>query len=181
MGPAYNYDDRGLTEEWMMNFRDGMSATGASEEDIERAQIESLMEIIVGKVQDKVCNDLKVLTREPVGLGPDLKEQPVWGIDSHTRRLIQLLLEDRLWGKNIPNISDEIAARLSVHNGITAAGKTAHTTEKFKDFLEKTLLPAINAIPTCQAHDIKNVLNYVLQVFINCYFCKRNNIYLHIY
>ena len=36
------------------------------------------MHFILLKVQDRVCTEVGVLTEPPIGLGPLLKEAPVW-------------------------------------------------------------------------------------------------------
>jgi hypothetical protein len=46
LGPAYNYDDNVLTEEWMITFNDG-TTNKPSENDIIRFQIEGLVDIII--------------------------------------------------------------------------------------------------------------------------------------
>eukprot|EP01034_Spumella_vulgaris_P041989 gene41989-52047_t len=44
---------------------------------------------------DRVCTENGVLRVDPLGLGSDLKEVPVWGIDSYTRRMVEITIEDR--------------------------------------------------------------------------------------
>ena len=94
LGQAYNYDDHGLTEEWMISFKDGKS--GATGDEVIRTQIESLLEIMMVQVQDKICTLDGVLQREPLVLGQRIVEAPVWGIDCYTRRMIELSIEDRV-------------------------------------------------------------------------------------
>ena len=145
LGPAYNYDDRSLTEEWMLNFRDSM-AEPPSEEDVVRMQMESLMEILLGQVQDRVCNDLQALDKGPVGLGPRLQEKSVWGIDCNTNRTLELILEDAF-----------------LQQTESGAGGFSYSTALFKRFIEQVLLPAINAVPTPYAHRMDKVLEYIIR------------------
>lgn len=143
LGPAYNYDDHTLTEEWMVSFKDRDStsslSTTATDDDVIRVQISSLLEVLTGQVQDRVCNMTGVLSVPPVGLGASLKEAPVWGMDSYTRVMIELAIADRA--------SPEHASKAAVIF-----------------FIEKKLLPAINAQSPPIAHDITNALHYILQV-----------------
>eukprot|EP01035_Chromulina_nebulosa_P017573 gene17573-23141_t len=133
LGPAYNYDDHSLTEAWMMSFKDGKF--NASPEDVIRTQIESLLEILTNQVQDRVCNELGVLDEPPTGLGADLKEAPVWGIDCYTRRMIELLISDSSKSSN-----DHIIP-----------------------FIERKLLPSINASSPNKAHSMMAAVESILQ------------------
>lgn len=56
LGQAYNYDDHSLTEEWMLAFKDGTSHA-PSDDDVIRTQLESLLEIMMVQVQDRVCSE----------------------------------------------------------------------------------------------------------------------------
>lgn len=135
LGPAYNYDDNGLTEEWMINFRDDKFE--ASEADVIRTQIESLLDIMTTQVQDRVCNERRVVSREPIGLGKDLKEVPVWGIDSYTRKILELLVADRS--------SNPLKVVI-------------------KAYIERVLLPSINAMPSDKAHNMADVVKTIIDV-----------------
>jgi hypothetical protein len=137
-GQAYNYDDHGLTEEWMMNFSDRQT-TAPSDKDVIRTQIVSLMEIMMVQVQDRVCTEEKILEKEPLVLGKDVKEVPVWGIDCYTRRMIELAIEDRVKGSK----------------------KMPHA---IKNYVEKLLLPAVNQQTPENAHNMKCALEYLLGV-----------------
>lgn len=148
MGPAYNYDDTSLTEEWMVNFRDGM-AEPPSVDDVIRTQIECLVEIMVGQVQDMVCNDLKVLAIEPVGLGARLQEKPVWGIDCNTNRTIELVLEE---------------AYVQSSSGGADSEPLPFSNALFRRFIERVMLPAINAVQSNLAHRMDMVLRHIIQV-----------------
>lgn len=139
LGQAYNYDDHGLTEEWMVSFQD-KSTSGPSEDDVIQTQIESLLEIMKVQVQDRVCNEGGVLRRAPVGLGKDLKEVPVWGIDCYTRRNVEIAIEDR------------------------CSSATSKTLVNIQRFIEKKLLPAINAQEVDKAHNMTCALNHILEV-----------------
>lgn len=137
VGQAYNYDDRGLTEEWMTSFRNG--ATAASEEEVARTQLVSLMEIMLSKVQDRIYNEEKILDKPPIVLSKDVVEQPVWGIDSYTRKMIEICLED-----GIP--------------------RNQRSTLTIKDFIEHVLLPAINRQTPEMAHNLANALQSIVDV-----------------
>jgi hypothetical protein len=51
VGQAYNYDDQGLTEEWMTTFRDQKMTSQPSEDDVIRTQMVGLMELLVSQVR----------------------------------------------------------------------------------------------------------------------------------
>jgi hypothetical protein len=138
LGQAYNYDDHGLTEEWMTTFSDRQTLA-PSDQDVIRTQLVSLLEIMMVQVQDRVCTEEKVLEKEPLVLGKDVKEAPVWGIDCYTRRMVELAIEDRVAGSK----------------------KMPHA---IKHYVEKCLLPAINFQAPENAHNIKFALEYLLQV-----------------
>jgi hypothetical protein len=137
LGQAYNLDDHELTEEWMLSFKDAKK-DGPSDDDVVKTQIEILLEIMTGQVQDRVCNTNKVLQRPVVGLGARLKEAPVWGIDSYVRKMIELTIED--------HVSEEYRSKQSVRR-----------------FIEKRLLPAINAQSPQKAHNMTYALDYILE------------------
>ena len=137
LGQAYNYDDHGLTEEWMTTFADRQT-NAPSDKDVIRTQLVSLLEIMMVQVQDRVCTEEKVLEREPLQLGKDVKEVPVWGMDCYTRRMVELAIEDRVPGSN----------RLPL---------------AIQHFIEKTLLPAINDQPPNLAHDMKEALSAIIR------------------
>ena len=139
LGQAYNYDDHDLTEEWMVTFKDGASSA-PTDTDVIRTQVESLMEILSMQVQDRVCNETGVLTKEPLGLGPYLKESLVWGIDSYTRRMIELVIEENM-DKNITPYNEK-----HVHN-----------------FIERRLLPKINSQSPEKAHNIYFSLQSIIE------------------
>jgi len=161
VGISYQYDDTGQSEAWMKSLVDesGVTASGgevrkaalamAADDGMRRAQVVTTMECLLIKVQDKVMTDLNVLQQEelrsanwigekpvlPSSPGPstqdtsmesELVEQPVWGIDCYTRRNVQLCLM------------------------ATFDEKTALT------FIEKWLLPAINACPVQFAPELSN-------------------------
>jgi len=138
LGQAYNYDDHDLTEEWMVTFKDGAS-TAPTDTDVIRTQVESLMEILSMQVQDRVCNETGVLRKEPLGLGSCLKESLVWGIDSYTRKMIELVIDE--------NIDKSI---------------TPHNEKLVQNFIERRLLPTINAQSPEQAHNITCSLQSII-------------------
>lgn len=138
VGLAYNYDDQDLTEEWMLTFKSSGSKS-ASEHEVIRTQVEILMEVMLGHVQDRVCTTNEVLVRPPLTIGVHIKEAPVWGIDSYTRRMIELAVEDRTSTKN-------------------------RSLKSVRHFIEKILLPAINRQPTSTAHNMATVLQSIKEV-----------------
>lgn len=156
IGPAYNYDDQLLTEDWMLNFQDSL-VTRLSEDQFVRIQLENLLELMVNKVQDQVCNELGALCCEPIGLGSRLIEKPVWGIDSHTVKTIQLILEDFY----LRNIHPSSLSDVGFNSGSISPHPNRFTIEEFKRYLERTLLPTINSIPTGSAHSMKSVLETI--------------------
>lgn len=139
LGQSYNYDDHDLTEEWMVTFKDGASIA-PTDTDVIRTQVESLMEILSMQVQDRVCNETGVLRKEPLGLGSCLKESLVWGIDSYTRKMIELVIDENI-DKNI----------------------TPYNEKLVQNFIERRLLPTINAQSPEHAHNI----TFSLQSIIN--------------
>ena len=143
LGPAYNYDDCGLTEAWMVSFRD-RSFVAPSADDVIRTQIESLMDIMLGQVQDRVCNELGVLKNAPLSLGAEIIEAPVWGIDSSTRRMVEMAIEDNCRFDQRSEAKRR-AFRQSIHQ-----------------FIDKKLLPAINAQSPHVAHQILYALNSII-------------------
>ena len=52
----------------MLNFQDVLN-TGPSDDTVIRTQLESLVDIMVGQVQDRCCTDAKLLQNPPIGLG----------------------------------------------------------------------------------------------------------------
>ena len=148
------------------------------------------MENMLGKVQDDVCNDNHVLTATPpLGLGPAMVEREVWGIDCHTRRMLELILNEKLAliqvaeesvnngegsASNVSGGSSDTMDASSVNISATATAKSK--TEEIEQvetvitknksvtkFLEKTLLPAINAGSEAQAHKMDVALKYIIK------------------
>ena len=180
IGLSYRYDDTGQSEEWMKSVVDetgsskkkkSSKATGthehgeearraalalAADEGVIRAQVTASMQSLLIAVTDRVMTETKVLSQPELrsanwlesnshggtdglsaarhqslssstscsGESPEVLEQPVWGIDCYTRRNIMLCLETEF-------------------NSSTALV-----------FIEKWLLPAINACPESLGHDI---------------------------
>lgn len=136
-------------------------AVKASEDEIIRNQVENLMENLLGKVQDDVCNDNNVLTAvPPLGLGPAMVEREVWGIDCHTRRMLELILNEALGGIGVENCSGVDGANL--HEEIKNAEGVISKNKSVTHFLEKTLLVAINAVPESQAHKMDVALKHII-------------------
>lgn len=138
LGQSYNYDDHDLTEEWMVTFQD-KSSKGPSEDDVIRTQLESLLEIMMVAVQDRVCTQTGVLQRAPLQLGVDIKEVPVWGIDCYTRRMVEMAIEDRVPSEQ-------------------------RNEKTIKQFIERALLPTINDQAPEKAHDMTHTVMAILNV-----------------
>jgi len=157
VGQAYNYDDHGLTEEWMVTFADGTSEA-PSDDEVIRVQCSSLLDILTAQVQDIVCNELEVLRKEPVGLySGKLREAQVWGIDCYTRRMIEIAIEDRVGvAKHSSSILREAAA------GDTLATEGPYTDKDLHNWLERVLLPGINAHAVETAHNMLLVTERIL-------------------
>jgi tetrahydromethanopterin S-methyltransferase subunit F len=105
------------------------------------------MDLLLGQVQDRVCNEARLLDEVPLNLGSKLREAAVWGIDSSTRRMIEMAIEDAFEAHGMGIMSD--AADSSVYASITA-------------FIEKRLLPAINAQKPEQAHLLSSALKSIV-------------------
>ena len=149
LGQAYNYDDHDLTEEWMVTFQD-KGSKGPSDDEVIRTQLESLLEIMMVAVQDRVCTETGVLQRAPLQLGVDIKEVPVWGIDCYTRRMVEMAIEDRV-------------------------NSEQRDAKSIKKFIERALLPTINDQPSDKAYDMTNTVNAILQVRHDLFpFCHEN-------
>lgn len=167
VGLAYRYDDTGQSEAWMKSVVDETAANGNSrdkvrqaalalsaDDGVTRAQVIATMQSLLIGVQDKVLTERRVLSqpeirsvnwevrKETAAMNdedakeeskaistetpPEIVEQPVWGIDCYTRRNITVCLQT------------EFDPRTSIL------------------FIEKWLLPAINACPVELAQDISN-------------------------
>ena len=173
VGLCYSYNDTGQSEGWMQSVVDETSggskrkpkkeadnyeqkaAKALAENDgVVRAQVLSTMRQLLISVQDRVLTERGVLkqpelkvanwkdkelelassTSDPVNpvssmlvpskSEPDLIEQFVWGMDCYTRRNVMICIEKDL------------------------------DTETAVEFIEKWLLPAINAVPPDLAHDL---------------------------
>lgn len=179
IGLSYRYDDTGQSEAWMKSVVDETgflaqqqkgkfstsrknavrqaAAAMASDEGVIRAQVAASMQNLLIAVQDRVLTETHVLEQpelrsanwiedsrdefpsdEPIAdvsveaaldseeQKPEVVEQPVWGIDCYTRRNICVCLE------------------------------TEFDSETALLFVEKWLLPAINACPSDLGHEISN-------------------------
>ena len=136
-GPAYNFDDGQLTEEWMCSFKD-KNQVGPTDEDIIKVLTHQSLEILLGRIEDKVCTELKILDSDPLNLYPSLCcEQLVWGIDCACRKLIEMSIKLR----------------------VTQEECDLH--EALKTFIERRLLPAINAQKVDQANNMLTVAIYM--------------------
>ncbi|GAX25234.1 hypothetical protein FisN_5Lh316 [Fistulifera solaris] len=165
VGLAYRYDDTGQSEAWMKSVVDETALNGKSrdkvrqaalalsaDDGVTRAQVVASMQSLLIGVQDKVLTEKQVLSQAEISsvnwkrrenhesmndgatkdesleseAPPEIVEQPVWGIDCYTRRNITACLQI------------EFDPRTSLQ------------------FVEKWLLPAINACPVEYAQDIRN-------------------------
>ena len=161
VGQAYNYDDHGLTEEWMVTFADGTSEA-PSDEEVIRVQCSSLLDILTAQVQDIVCNETGVLAKEPVGLySGKLKEAQVWGMDCYTRRMIEIAIEDRVGKAKKSAYSSEAGASDAMTCEADDVGK--YTEQELYSWLERILMPSINAMPVETAHNMLLVTTSILE------------------
>jgi hypothetical protein len=155
LGQAYTYDDTGQSEGWMksmlyetdeQNEKQKAASALACDDGVIKAQVQASMQTLLIAVQDRVMTETGVLEqlelrssnwestqKENGGCGmlssveyPEVVEQEVWGIDCYTHRNISICLETEL---------DSDTALV---------------------FLEKWLLPAINACPVDRASNIAN-------------------------
>jgi hypothetical protein len=181
VGLAYTYDDSGQhSETWMKTVVDETTAKPkarrkkkgaddlndaendtnkehtaaaalAKDDGVTKAQVQNTMQALLIQVQDKVMTDLGVMNQPEARSAnwddgddrrnyrggaaeveqgsnfntlPEVAEQEVWGVDCYTRKNVMSLIESEF--------SSEIAV----------------------EFMEKWLLPAINACPVDLAHDI---------------------------
>lgn len=166
IGMSYRYDDTGQSEAWMQSVVEEAEAKGeakgtnkakqaamalAADQGVVRAQVVATMQSLLIGVQDRVMTEMSVLHQpelrsanwvesEDLDLEADQKdqdaidnkfrpqivEQPVWGIDCYTRQNLLICLQSEF------------------------------DPETSLTFVEKWLLPAINACPPDIAHDISN-------------------------
>lgn len=129
-----------------------LSRALASDDGVIKAQVEATMQKLIIGVQDKVMTQAGVLEQKELrsanwgydtekvaeqvvssnGVGsesgPEIVEQPVWGIDCYTRKNISLCLESEF------------------------------DADIILTFVVKWLLPAINACPADLAYDLSNAL-----------------------
>lgn len=160
IGQAYQYDDTGESETWMRSVVDETTANDKSnkkvkkkqkdsvsaDDEVIRAQVSARMQSMLISVQDKVMTNAKVMHQPELhsenwlretkteDVKSDIIEQPVWGMDCYTRRNIFLFLKIEF--------DDKTALR----------------------FVEKWLLPAINACPNKVAHDIGNAARILMEL-----------------
>jgi hypothetical protein len=144
----------------------------ASDDEIIKNQIENLMENMLGKVQDDVCNDNRVLGTPPLGLGPAMVEREVWGIDCHTRRMLELILNEKLGLIKVDESERNDKSEGKSKNNdthifkieeIEKVEKVINKNKAVTRFLEKVLLPAINAVPEHQAHKMDMAFKYIIK------------------
>ena len=152
----------------MVTFQDGLSGA-PSENDVIRTQIESLMEIMLVQVQDRVCTETGVLRVPPVGLGEKLKEVVVWGIDCYTRRMVELVIDDEYTAEE--DAVCKTGPRVGKKNTVRNQGKQDNESyelhparvSSIKTFIERRLLPSINAQPSEKAHNMWYAANSIVE------------------
>ena len=135
-GPAYNFDDGQLTEEWMCSFQD-MKQVGPTDDDVIRVLTAHTLEVLLDTVQDRVCTDLNILEPDPLNIdSTSCKEQLVWGIDCSCRRLIEIVI-------------------------ISKTQNNGGSEEAVRKFIAYRLLSAINAQMPEDAHNMLKVAEYM--------------------
>jgi hypothetical protein len=159
VGLAYTYDDTGQSEGWMktmVNETDNTNrqqkaamAALATDDGVIKAQVAATMQTLLMAVQDNVMTSNRVLEQQELrsanweaesrnqnaynSSSPDnqtsvaeIVEQPVWGMDCYTRRNVAICLE------------------------------TEFDSDTVHCFIEKWLLPAVNACPVDMAYNLSN-------------------------
>ena len=98
----YDYDDMDLTEQWMLSFKmDGSKGRESGSEnvitrkDVENCVISSHLDLMIVKVIDRVFNGQTRLTDPPLASTGGTLERQVFGMDSYTRKMVELAIEDR--------------------------------------------------------------------------------------
>ena len=99
----------------------------------------TLCVVIQVAVQDRVCTQTGVLQKLALVLGSDVKEVPVWGIDCYSRRMVEMAVEDRVPSKR-------------------------RDADKIRRFIERRLLPTINAQASDKAYNMVNSINAIIEV-----------------
>lgn len=132
----------------MCRFRDKGGNTFANEDTVARLVVESTVDHMVNTVQHRAYNEEGVVQRDPIDLGPQLKEVLVWGMDCYTRRMIELIVNDTC-GHLYP------AAPGSECSGAVLAAQY---------FIEKILLPCMNTQAPDEAHDMSVTLEAIEKV-----------------
>ena len=159
LGLSYTYNDTGQSEGWMKTLCEGdetneqekAAAALSSDDGVIKAQVTATMQTLLIAVQDRVMTENGVLEQKELRSAnwesgfkkvgeqvistdhenselskPEIVEQPVWGMDCYTRKNISICL-----GKKFDD-------------------------EKVVTFIEKWLLPAINACPVDLAYNLVN-------------------------
>jgi hypothetical protein len=191
VGQSYNYDDHDLTEMWMTSFIDSSSSSQPtqsassthsgskkgvtpwhqpSEDDVIHTQLETLMDILVAAVQDRVCTSDAVLDRPLLVLGEDIKEVPVWGIDCYCRRMLELTIEDALMLESTASSRSTLlpaqspSAKKKQPDSTAPSSTTSLVASRIREFIEKKVLPTINAQSSEDAHSMRVTMNAIQQV-----------------
>ena len=149
IGLSYTYNDAGQSEVWMKTILENSEEKSeeekaavalSSDDGVIKAQVAASMQSLLIAVQDRVMTDNGVLEQTEIRSAnwvgeqitcsgesvPEIAEQPVWGIDCYTRKNISICLE------------------------------TKFDPDTISVFIEKWLLPAINACPVDMAHELSN-------------------------
>lgn len=155
LGLSYTYNDTGQSEGWMKtmltegddkNEQEKAAMALSSDDGVIKAQVAASMQSLLIAVQDRAMTENGVLEQkelrsanweygiEKVGeqvvnsgtSNPEIVEQPVWGMDCYTRKNISICLG------------------------------TKFDNDKVLVFVEKWLLPAINACPVDLAYNLSN-------------------------
>ena len=126
----------------------------ADEETVTKLLVEATLSNMVGIVQQRAYNYLGVVSADPVDLGSSLKEALVWGIDSYTRRMIELLIEDICPDDSIETLYFCDSEDKDASKAVRAA----------QFFIEKCLLPNMNCRAPEEAYDMSGALLSIAQV-----------------
>ena len=91
-GDLFNITSHDLQmEKWATAYKDHY-AVDSGEDELYKLIVGDLVDSMCVTVCDRVNSDSRILHEEPLRLGTDLREQPVWGIDCYTRRNVELAI-----------------------------------------------------------------------------------------
>lgn len=146
----------------MQRFRDKDESVLLSDDELRRILVENCVDNLVVSVQHRLYNDDGVVAKDPIDLGPQLKEVLVWGMDCYTRRTIELVICDAF-------SNDEGADILPESNDDSSSfgcGSNCKTLLAAQDFIEKVLLPCMNMQEPANAHNMDHALDAIIKVFL---------------